>query len=84
MDARFGLAIPVGLRTDEALTAPFELGVPENDESRATGEEDRGGFVDCLRPVALADTVLEASGFFGGADIFVLAVIKSMNVQELC
>jgi len=71
MDARLGLAIPVGLRTDEFLTKPFELGLPEDVESRAIGDEDRGGFVDCLRPVAPADIVLDASCFFGTADIFV-------------
>lgn len=75
MDARLGLAIPVGLRTDGFLTTPFELRLPEDVESRAIGDEDRGGFVDCLRPVAPADIVLDAICFFGAADIFASVVL---------
>lgn len=74
MDARFGLVMPLGLRTDEGLAAPFEFKIPEDDESRATGDEDRGGLVDGLRPVVPADIVLEANCFFGAADIFGSAV----------
>lgn len=49
---------------------PLVLRVLEGDVPRATGEEDRAGFVGCRRPVISEILVLKSIKFLGEADTF--------------
>ena len=55
---------------------PFVFNILEGDTGRVSGEDDRGGFVDCRRPVAPADIVLVDSGFLAAADMIAWSVVQ--------